>query len=192
MRLVRKPPGGGWRERALEQTATPRKPARARARQPNRAGFSPEPLRLPRETRSLHARCGYFGKLPTNARSRTPSHAPRASRWSYCGAPSTLEQLGYTSRHGTHSEHPTHSHPHKRCAHRHLRLRIRRAYRRARHREETAERIPHLPGRFRARPLRSQTPFRGRRIRAANRVVAREPRRENDSDCLQYSNSSSS
>ena len=64
MRLVRKPPGGGWRERALEQTATPRKPARARARQPNRAGFSPEPLRLPRETRSLHARCGYFGKLP--------------------------------------------------------------------------------------------------------------------------------
>lgn len=64
MRLVRKPPGGGWRERALEQTATPRKPARARARQPNRAGFSPEPLRPPRETRSLHARCGYFGKLP--------------------------------------------------------------------------------------------------------------------------------
>ena len=64
MRLVRKPPGGGWRERALEQTATPRKPARARARQPNRAGFSSEPLRLPRETRSLHARCGYFGKLP--------------------------------------------------------------------------------------------------------------------------------
>ena len=64
LRLVRKPPGGGWRERALEQTATPRKPARARARQPNRAGFSPKPLRLPRETRSLHARCGYFGKLP--------------------------------------------------------------------------------------------------------------------------------
>ena len=81
---------------------------------------------------------------PANARSRTPARTPRTSRWSYCGAPSTLEQLGYTSRHGTHSEHPTHSHPHKRCAHRHLRLRIRRAYCRARHREEAAERIPHL------------------------------------------------
>ena len=124
---------------------------------------------------------------PTNARSRTSARTPRTSRWSYCGAPSTLEQLGYTSRHGTHSEHPTHSHPHKRCAHRHLRLRIRRAYRRARHREEAAERIPHLPGRFRAMPLRSKAPFRGRRIRAANRVVAREPRRENDSNRLQHS-----